>query len=399
VLAAASRLARSQNLTPALEGIPAGRFVLYPAVSIDYTRDSNVLYFPSDGSAGELVSSWVTVVRPRIVAHLPLGMSHVTLAYSTLYRNYGTSLVNEQHRFSHYVDLESAYRSPRGLSVTLRDHFVRGTIEVREVDPGGETNFGLVPFVLHEPQLDVTLDLGARAGISVIPRYASNRFDDQGLASFFDYSRRAIEGRFNYKATPLSVVYLYDTLESTDQNRHDAAVADTTFTTRAAGIGVRRELNQRVTAQATIGYQTMRFISTAGDNSTGWVADVRWSWLPNELTRVELVGQRQPYQSFYENNNFYLVNQGGFRLTQQIGHNLYWVLGSTYQANSYPAVSPIAGERRRDRSLQFESGVGYQFQRTLRAFVGYNLERRNSNIDSLDFDVNRLLFRIEAGWM
>jgi len=49
--------------------------------------------------------------------------------------------------------------------------------------------------------------------------------------------------------------------------------------------------------------------------------------------------------------------------------------------------------------LSLEIGAGCQFQRTLRAFVGYNLDRRLSNIDGSDFDVNRVVLRIEAGWM
>src|SRR5260221_11817864 len=67
----ASGAARAQ-LVPNLEGIPAGRFVFYPSVAVDYTHDSNVLYLPSNGSSGDIVGAWVTVVRPRFVVDLPI---------------------------------------------------------------------------------------------------------------------------------------------------------------------------------------------------------------------------------------------------------------------------------------------------------------------------------------
>ena len=399
LLLAVPGLARAQGLVPTLEGIPAGRFVLYPSVAVDYTHDSNVLYLPSNGNSGDVVGSWVTVVRPRFVLDLPIGESRFSFAYSPLYRDYGTSRVDQPSRFSHYLDLEATYRSARGLSVTLRDHFVRGTVEVREIDPGGETAFGLAPFVLHEPQMDISMDLGARSGFSILPRYSNNHFTSQAQASFFDYTRRGLEGRFNHRISPINTLYAYYGVESTNQHRQDSSVGDVNYATRGIGIGIRHAIHEAVTAQCSIGYQTMSFDSTSLDNSTGWVADARWAWMLSELTRLEFYGQRQPYQSFFENNSFYLVNQVGFRLTQQVGQHLYWLLGSSYQRSLYPALSPTFNVRRRDAGLSLEIGAGYQFQRTLRAFVGYNLDRRQSNIDGSNFDVNRLIFRIEAGWM
>jgi putative beta-barrel porin BBP2 len=399
LLLGAPGAARAQGLVPTLGGIPAGRFVFYPSVSVDYTRDSNVLYLPSDGSSGEVVGSWVTLVRPRLVLDLPVGESRVSFAYSPLYRDYGTSKVDHPSRFSHYLDLDAIYRSPRGLSISLRDHFVRGTVEVREIDPGGETAFGLAPFELHEPLLDISMDLGARSGVSLLPRYSNNRFVSQAQASFFNYTRRGLEGRFNHRINPITTLYASYGLESTNQHRQDPVLNDINFGTRSFRIGLRRTIREGVTAECSIGYQTLRFDTTGLDNSTGWVADARWAWMLSDLTRLEFYGQRQPYQSFFENNSFYLVNQAGFRLTQQVGQRLYWILGSSYQQSLYPAVSPTFNLRRRDAGLSVEIGAGCQFQRTLRAFVGYNLDRRQSNIDGSDFDVNRFVFRIEAGWM
>ena len=57
---------------------------------------------------------------------------------------------------------------------------------------------------------------------------------------------------------------------------------------------------------------------------------------------------------------------------------------------------------------RFQIGAGFRIAPTARLSVGYNEERRGSNIDQVgpggfydpfDLRVRRFFFRIEAGWM
>ncbi|PYS95160.1 MAG: hypothetical protein DMF50_10055 [Acidobacteria bacterium] len=93
-------------------------------------------------------------------------------------------------------------------------------------------------------------------------------------------------------------------------------------------------------------------------------------------------------------------------MTRQIGRAAYLDATLTFQESLYAA--PQGTTARRDRSVRLGFGTGYQFLRSLRAYLGYEGERRESNveeivggssIDPFRYSVNRVLFRLEAGWL
>jgi hypothetical protein len=69
---------------------------------------------------------------------------------------------------------------------------------------------------------------------------------------------------------------------------------------------------------------------------------------------------------------------------------------------------PSDGVRRRDRGWRLQGGLGFQMSRSARAFLGYNYQARSSNVlqvypegfsDPFDYTVNRLVFRVEVGFL
>jgi len=153
------------------------------------------------------------------------------------------------------------------------------------------------------------------------------------------------------------------------------------------------------------GYQTMEFEGGMGRNFSGPVVDAGASWLVSDGTRVEFGIVRRPYSSVYTDNNYYVDNEVRGRLTFQIGASTYADVAAAALRNVY---APQSGPRRQDRLIRLEIGIGHQFLRTLRGYIGATSENRRSNVEQViggeDVDpfhihVNRLLFRLEAGWM
>jgi putative beta-barrel porin BBP2 len=391
--------ALAQSLSTGDQGIPAGHVVLYPSLSIDYRHDSNIFYLNSSTANGEILSSGVVLIRPRLMVDLPLGASGIRWSYSPAFRDYTNASVSQSNRVSHFFDLEAALKPASSLLIVVKDHLVRGTSELREVDPGGETTFGLVPFVLHEPEVDFTMDLGGRQGVSLIPRYTSVRFSDSGAASFFDYRRRGLEGRYNYKTSPSSVLYGFLNFEGADQSRERGSLQTVTSSTRAFGVGLRRTVNRILVTSISGAYLTLNFNATGTNNYSGPVLEGNTSWLLTDTSRLEVRLGRQVYPSYFGDNNFYLDNYGGLQFTQQIGRNSYWTFSAAYQANRYPLHDPTLNLRRRDSAEVLEMGAGYRFLRSTRLFVGYNHERRRSNYEPAEYEVDRVSFRIDMGWM
>jgi hypothetical protein len=73
----------------------------------------------------------------------------------------------------------------------------------------------------------------------------------------------------------------------------------------------------------------------------------------------------------------------------------------------YDSLQPSVSRRRRDRMYRAETSAGSQTSPTLRLFIGYNSDRRRSDVEQIGsgaihdpcgYRVNLVLFRLEAGW-
>jgi hypothetical protein len=438
--------AQAQTFGTTTEGLNAGHFVFYPSISMEYTQDGNIFY--RTGEAGQTVTrSGIYVVRPRVLVDLPIGTSRVRWVYSPVFRAYTNESFEQTKRFSHFFDLE-ATRSGPVLSIRATDHLVRGTVELQEVDRGGEVVFGLVPFTTHSPELELTVKAGARNGLSILPRYSSVSFQDQGEAAFFSYRRKEVEARFSRALSEPTTLYGSYTVDRTDQEREQVFFGDVSLDARTVGVGLRRKLNEQVVTSVTGGYKTITFKGGSKSNFAGPVLDGHTTWRLDDATLLELTLMRQAYQSFYVNNNYYLDQEARIRVMRQLGHSLFLdasvaSLNNVYadpldisvtpetpsdldcntktvdangdticvgdgRIDSYEPLAPSVGRRRRDRVYRLQIGAGWQVLRTLRFFIGYNGERRSSNMeeisssglfDPFDYSVNRVFFRIEAGWL
>src|SRR4029078_7787981 len=131
-----------QNNNP---GIAAGRFVLYPAVSFNYSYDDNLFYQSENIPGVQLVATGRYEIVPRILIDLPLSRRRVRFQYARVYREYTNADVAQVSKWSHFFDFEGSVLMHDVFSVVLRDHFLRGTQEVQEFDPGGEIGLNLLP--------------------------------------------------------------------------------------------------------------------------------------------------------------------------------------------------------------------------------------------------------------
>jgi len=449
--------AQGQPFQTTSPGLNVGRFLIYPSLSVDLMQDSNVRYASEElPSAGDLGSGEI-MVRPRVLVDLPIGQGRVRWVYAPLYRNYTSNTFKLPRRLSHNFDLEAGFKVGSAVRLLLRDHYVRGVLELEEVDRGGELAFGLTPFTSQEPSLQLDVDLGARQGISVLPRFDRVQFNDTPDAALLSFNRDQLEGRYNVRLSPTDVLYGFYASESSNQRRGSAVFADLTMSGESFGLGATRTLNELVTMSMSWGYKRFNFKGGDAEDFAGAVTDVNASLQLSDRSSLALLAGRQPFESFFLDNSFYLDNQLGFQFLQQVGVNAYWSAGATVRSNVYsgrvnlsvrpdtPATEdcnhdgvldgsdcdqnnvidslqslycvqrsdgsldcPSQGTRRRDRVLHFEVGAGYRLRRNLRVFIGYNADRRRSNVEQVndgvfydpnDYNIHRVFFRVEMGWL
>ena len=395
--------AQAQTYQTINQGLTFGHFLVYPSVSFEYTQDSNIFFTSADEPSTRPTSSGIAVVRPRILVDLPLRDNRIRWAYSPFYRDYTSRNFTGSNRLNHLFDLEGRFREHRAITLGLRDHFVRGTISLQEQTAGNGLSFGLGSYSAHNPALEIGVNLGARQGISLLPSYSRSSFSGISNSIQYTYTARKLEGRYNYRLSEAATFYGYYNLDSDTQTQLD--IQDLRIRSRSSGLGLTRTVNEAVVTQVSAGYQTMEFEGGMGRNFSGPVVDAGASWLVSDGTRVEFGIVRRPYSSVYTDNNYYVDNEVRGRLTFQIGASTYADVAAAALRNVY---APQSGPRRQDRLIRLEIGIGHQFLRTLRGYIGATSENRRSNVEQViggvDVDpfhirVNRLLFRLEAGWM
>ena len=440
------------------EGINAGRFILYPAITFNYAHDDNLFYQADDIPGLEPVATGRVEVVPRIVVDLPLSRSRLRLQYSPFYRSYLSGDVEQGSKWSHFFNFEASILMADVFTVALRDHYVRGYQEVQEFDPGGETRFNATGFTLHEPSAEFSLDAGVRHRFSFIPRFSKLTFDqgeeialitDTGqevapVQTFNDYERRGYEGRYTFKVSPETQVFAYTLSDYTQQDRLQTFYGTVDVDQRTTGLGLQRLAGGVITTGGSIGWEQMNFTGGGGGDYAGPAADINVGLTPSDVLRFDLMFRRSAFQSFYVNNNYYINLEGRLRTIRQFGRTAFWALGLTLAQNDYgdatdvtmqpnnvpsddtdndgnidlfESFAPSQGVVRKDRAAAIDLSTGWRLRPTMRFTVGYNHQRRDSNVvqeldpdgptgplapefvETYDYIDNRVYVTLEMGFL
>lgn len=405
-------------------GIPWGPMTLHPTLVLNYGYDDNIFYESNDLSTANILASREGQIQPGVRFDMPFGESYLRGGYAALYRNYSTDQYTPTSQWSHYFDLDGKIRAGARIYFNLRDRFVRGTEELRVIDPGGELAFGDLPFRSHTPSVEAGVDLGARQSVSAVWSYNSSQFQESDEVGVFNYRGYGLQARYNYKLSAESSAYLYYGADTMTQVRDTEQVE---YAGKGEGIGFTQVLSRAVTTSVTAGYQVLDASGAVESAYHGPTITGNASWLIGDATRLNFTIRRVPYQSFYLNNSYYLNRSFTVEAMHQVGLSSYWRLVGAYEQNRYSdplnisgfesiycrddgdgPICPSKGVVRRDTAWRAEAGFGVQISRIARWYVGYNWQSRSTNLlqadvqgfgDPFSYDVNRYFFRIEVGWL
>ena len=401
--------ARAQNYTSETlgPGLPSGPFKLYPSVSYEYMYDSNILFMSTDLPGSDPVASGVNVLQARFLAILPYHDGRFRLLYAPFYRSYTNDRFSPEDRINQIVGLEWILHQSGPIMFAFRDDYANGTLSLQEQTARNGVPFGLGHYMIHNPRMEVGVSVGIRHGFSFLPSYSKSEFSGLisgfGLPVDYGYTTNALEGRYNYKHSDPTTVYAYSIVDRTVQTLSDAP--DVTIRSNTLGFGLTRTMNMAIATTVAIGYETMQFAGGVGPDYSGPVVDASVTWQAGNLNRFNFMFLRRPYASIYLGSNFYIATAGQIKWIRQLGRSSYMDAGATLQENEFV---PLQGVGRKEQLIRLEVGTGHQFMKNLRGYVGFNVEQRESNVlqmtggvgaDPFNYELHRLFFRIEVGWM
>jgi hypothetical protein len=367
-------------------GVPFGPLRVQAGVDVRYVDADTFV----EATAEPVRDRYLEVV-PRLVTIAPLSDGRATFEYLPSLRAFATypQINRNSHRLNLGLDL------PMGPSLTLRakDSFVSGTLDTREVDPGGEYFFGLGEFRRNTLSGGLSIIVGPRTSIELDGGATTVRFQEP--STFFDYDTRFASAGLGYELSPnLKAIfaYQYDTLPTPAQRPEAEASAHNARVTFSG------DLMPLLSGQLYFGYRDQK-TPNAGEGGTHYQGFIMGGSLTKQFTRrsdVTLFVNRSTPASAFENNAYYVFTalQGSGRFPLPLGFQAQGGLG--YQWNDYRVASAELGIPREDRILALYVGIRRPVHRNLFLSATYRRQDRESNLDN--FDVNSDGFVLQLEW-
>jgi hypothetical protein len=366
-------------------GVPFGPLRVRAGVDARYVDADTYIEGPDNRTRARYLE-----VVPRIAAQAPLSDGRFFVEYMPFLRAFSSidDVNANSHRATAGIDV------PLGPSViaTVKDSFVSGVLDTREVDPGGEYFFNLGRFRRNTLDGGMSILLNPRVSLELAAGASTVRFQEE--SGFFDYDSRLASAGLGYELTPTlktTVLYSYDTVptpEERPQAAYRAHNAQLTFT---------GDILPLVSGRLMVGYRDQRS-PNAGPGGTRYTGFTMGGSLTKQFSPesdMTLLVNRSTPVSAFEDNAFYVFTgvQASGRFPLPLELQLRGGLG--YQWNDYRTVADEIGAPREDRIFGYHVGLRRAIIDRLFLSAMYRREERRSNLGRFDTDSDGFYLQLE----
>ena len=148
--------------------------------------------------------------------------------------------------------------------------------------------------------------------------------------------------------------------------------------------GVRGKITQKIDGTVKIGYKSKLYngVATSSNDFYGFTAGMDLFYDMNERVDMTLSFYREPYESTYGNNNYYIGDHLLYGLVYDIGNNFTGILNSFWYHNSYESPGFGESEKRMDNEWEIMPRLEYAWKEYLVVGFDYKFHQRASNMHS-----------------
>jgi hypothetical protein len=369
-------------------GIRLGRFAVQPSIDLSWIRGDNLL----QTSEAPFVDN-AYMVRGRVTATLLETVHDLKLSYEARYRDFQDFSL--ENKLTHLVDLRSELELTPNTKARVGNHFVHGSFEAQEFDPGGEVVASTDPFYRNYTDAVLALDLSERFGAEVSATYNVVEFLEPST-EFFDYHTKGFGGTFLYDLSPLTSLlgeYIHTiTPEPLDRPQAES-VADMFL------VGLRGELTPMLRGEIHAGYSIQRFDSaTVPQDFSGFVADASLTRDFGEVAALTARAGRRTSPSAFDENGYYVSNYGRVQFISPFARNFRVTLSGALYFNDYP-IPDASGVLRNDDIFSAGAGIAYFFSPLTYLSMDYRHDQRNSNVELLAYRSNAIQLMVGFGFL
>jgi len=374
------------------EAIPVGPFIFSPALQLSWQHRDNIFFTPDDEVADQ-----VYLVKARLLFEVPIYESYVSFSYVPQYRDYKD--YDFEDKWQHFVDVSTALEFSSGLTLTATYNYVKGNLETREVDPGGELVFGDRNFVKNFVGVGGDYWITGRDGILFDLSWTDLNHEDPQL--FYDYTRLTGGLGWIHQLSPILVMDVKYGVE--DFTAEDSPYQSNSFrdsTSHALSVGLRGQINPVVATELRVGYGIVNYNIQPGDppveDFKGVIVNgfMSWDMAHGSVLRLDLL--RAPYPSNFADNANYLAAGGSLMYSIDRG-KIFGQARGRFQNNDYQLPDPVTGEKRSDDILSFGLGLGFRFTNYLSLWGTYLYEDRDT-IYRYSYTINTFTLGLVVGF-
>ncbi len=168
-----------------------------------------------------------------------------------------------------------------------------------------------------------------------------------------------------------------------------------------ANVGLTWDPGAKLSGEVSVGYQWRKYdheytsaAQTARrEDKNTWVAETAVTFMPTTTTMLTMTITRAVRDTASDTNEQFIDTGIGLNLQQTILTKFTLNAGVGYSKNEYNL--PVANARTDDNYLA-NIGLDYNIREWLGVGIGYNLNRKNSNIDTNEFTDNKFMISLRA---
>ena len=369
-------------------GVRLGRFAVRPAIDASWIRGDNLL----QTNAAPFVSD-AYLVRSRVTATLLETVHDLELAYEARYRDFQDFTLED--KLTHFVEVKSELELTPTTKARVGNHFVHGSFESQEFDPGGEVVASTDPFYRNSTDAVLALDFSERLGAEISGSYNVVEFLAPST-EFFDYRTRSLGAAFLYDLSPLQSLvgqYIHSVTPEPIDRPMAGSVADMFL------VGIRGELTPMLRGEIRAGYSTERFdFATAPQDFSGFVTDASLVRDFGDAAALTARAGRRTSPSSFDQNGYYVSNYLRAQFISPFARNFRLTVSGAFYFNDYP-VADVNGVLRNDDIWSGGAGVAYFFTPLTFLSVDYRHDRRSSNIDLFGYESNAVQLMMGFGFL
>lgn len=382
--------------------IKFGNLSIVPGFALQSIHDDNIYMGNGKDSAGDAekkVSDWITHAKPSLLLNYQMPeRGYVNLGYQGDFAYYstndGNNWKNQQGNF------EVNYLAPGGLIFGINELYTRAE------DPFG----GADQYNIGRITKRWTNDVKTKLGYAITSNFRSilyyNNFKQQ-YQDIQDYTQDYTDNEYGIgmetRFLPKTWGFLryhygqrkYNTLglgQTTDENNSD-------LKWNKVSTGLTWDQDAKLSGELNVGYQWLTYdheLTDTGirrESKNSWVAATSINFKATETTTLAMTIGRAVRNTASDTNEQFIDTGIGFTLQQKMLAKFSLYAGINFSKNEYNL--PVGNERS-DNNYMGNIGLEYNIREWLGVGVGYNYNRKDSNIGANEFVDNQFMASVKV---